>query len=157
MTFLTKIVSGGQTGVDRAALDVAIELGLDHGGFCPKGRRAEDGRIPDRYKLTETESTGYSERTQANINITEATVVLTVEALSVGLTPGTKLTLRLLEEGPLTYPWTFGLLECDQEQVREFLRQHRPRALNVAGPRESRAGGVYELTKTFLREVLRGC
>jgi hypothetical protein len=64
---LAKLVSGGQTGVDRAALDVALELGIPCGGWCPRGRTAEDGTIPDRYPLTETPSGGYCQRTQWNV------------------------------------------------------------------------------------------
>ena len=64
---IKKIISGGQTGVDRAALDAAISLGIEHGGYCPKGRRAEDGRIPDEYQLTETTTADYSDRTERNI------------------------------------------------------------------------------------------
>jgi hypothetical protein len=62
-----KIVSGGQTGVDRAALDVALELELPCGGWCPKGRRAEDGRIPDRYPMEEASSPDYRVRTELNV------------------------------------------------------------------------------------------
>ena len=65
---LKKIISGAQTGVDRAALDIAIELGFQYGGFCPKGRLAEDGIIPERYKLTELSSTQYIKRTFENVS-----------------------------------------------------------------------------------------
>jgi len=73
---IVKIVSGGQTGVDRAALDAAIHCGIPHGGWCPKGRRAEDGRIPDRYLLRETVSADYAARTEANVVDSDATLVL---------------------------------------------------------------------------------
>jgi hypothetical protein len=72
----SKIISGGQTGVDRAALDAAIELGIPHGGHCPRGRRAEDGRIPDRYQLTETDSAQYRVRTERNVLDADATLIL---------------------------------------------------------------------------------
>jgi Circularly permutated YpsA SLOG family len=71
-----RIVSGGQTGVDRAALDVALELGLECGGWCPRGRRAEDGEIPARYPLRETRSAGYPVRTERNVRDSDATLVL---------------------------------------------------------------------------------
>lgn len=61
---IERVISGGQTGADRGGLDAAIDLGLPHGGFCPKGRRAEDGVIPGRYQLEETESADYTERTR---------------------------------------------------------------------------------------------
>ncbi len=62
-----KIVSGGQTGADRAALDFAIAHGIPQGGWCPKGRKAEDGPIPDRYQLKETPSDNYAQRTEWNV------------------------------------------------------------------------------------------
>lgn len=74
---LLKIISGGQTGVDRAALDVALELGLPCGGWCPRGRRAEDGVIAERYPLTETRSARYAVRTVRNVRAADGTLVLT--------------------------------------------------------------------------------
>jgi predicted Rossmann-fold nucleotide-binding protein len=74
-----KIVSGGQTGADRAGLDVAIRLGMSHGGWCPAGRRAEGGQIPACYQLTETQSASYVSRTNRNIRDSDATVVFTFE------------------------------------------------------------------------------
>lgn len=71
-----RVISGGQTGVDRAALDVALELGLPCGGWCPAGRRAEDGPIPARYPLTETAGADYVERTRRNVVEADATLVL---------------------------------------------------------------------------------
>ena len=69
-----RLISGGQTGVDRAALDVALALGLPVGGGCPKGRRAEDGRIPDRYPLVETPERNYPARTRRNIEESDGTL-----------------------------------------------------------------------------------
>src|SRR4051794_16307480 len=74
---LKKIISGGQTGVDRAALDVALELDLPCGGWCPRGRRSEDGAIPDRYPLSETPSEEYPERTEWNVRDSDGTLILT--------------------------------------------------------------------------------
>src|SRR5947209_13063019 len=74
---VAKIVSGGQTGVDRAALDVALELGLPCGGWCPRGRRAEDGPLPARYPLTETSWEGYPQRTRWNVRDSDGTLILT--------------------------------------------------------------------------------
>ena len=75
-----KIISGGQTGADRGGLDAAMDLGIEHGGWCPKGRRAEDGRIPDRYTLEETTSTDYTVRTEKNVEWADGTVVFTFGA-----------------------------------------------------------------------------
>ncbi|MFQ5587063.1 MAG: putative molybdenum carrier protein, partial [Thermodesulfobacteriota bacterium] len=88
------IVSGGQTGVDRAALDVALELGIRCGGWCPKGRLAEDGVIDSRYHLDETGSKSYSQRTEWNVRDSDGTLILTVEEP----TGGTALTIRAAEE-----------------------------------------------------------
>src|SRR6516225_6913367 len=74
---IAKIISGGQTGVDRAALDVALELGIPCGGWCPKGRRAEDGPIPQRYPLQETGSKEYPVRTAKNVRQADGTLILT--------------------------------------------------------------------------------
>src|SRR5688572_12994856 len=86
-----RIVSGGQTGVDRGALDAAIALGIEHGGWCPRGRLAEDGQIPRRYQLTETKTSKYRERTERNVLDSDGTLIL-FRALLSG---GTELTRRL--------------------------------------------------------------
>ena len=72
---ITKIISGAQTGVDRAALDASIELGIKHGGFCPKGRRSEEGIIPSKYIMSETETDDYSERTLRNVQFSDSTLI----------------------------------------------------------------------------------
>src|SRR6266536_1910541 len=74
---VTRIVSGGQTGADRGGLDAAISLGIEHGGWCPAGRRAEDGAVPTRYRLRETLATDYSVRTQLNVREADGTIVFT--------------------------------------------------------------------------------
>jgi len=89
---IKRIVSGGQTGADRAGLDFAIEHGLKHGGWCPKGRRAEDGRIPGRYELKETQATSYVRRTEWNVRDSDGTVIFTV---MIRLTGGSKKTSNL--------------------------------------------------------------
>src|SRR5215212_1496285 len=91
---IQKVVSGGQTGVDRAALDVALALGVPCGGWCPRGRRAEDGAVPDAYPLAETPWHGYPQRTAWNVRDSDGTLVLTRG------TPdrGTALTVRLARE-----------------------------------------------------------
>jgi len=81
---LNKIISGGQTGVDRAALDVGLALGLAVGGWCPKGRRAEDGGIPDRYPLMETPERNYQSRTRRNIEDSDGTLLLNQGKLDGG-------------------------------------------------------------------------
>src|SRR6516162_5915243 len=88
---ISKVVSGGQTGVDRAALDIALELGVPCGGWCPKGRLAEDGVIPDRCPLTETPTKRYPQRTEWNVRDSDATLILAAGKPTVG----TKLTVEV--------------------------------------------------------------
>ena len=149
---ITRILSGGQTGADRAALDVAITLGIPHGGWCPRGRLAEDGRIPDEYELTETLSAHYPERTRLNVRDADRTLVL---AHPPPLSNGTRLTLRLARHKPsllipLMSPVPYNELV---RLAREFLVGCE--TINVAGPRESGRPGIYLAAKAFLMEVLR--
>src|SRR5438105_15558458 len=92
---LHKIVSGGQTGVDRAALDVALELGMPCGGWCPRGRRAEDGPITDRYPLSETPWSGYPQRTGWNVRDADGTLILTMGQADRGTALTQQLAARL--------------------------------------------------------------
>ncbi|HYT91153.1 MAG TPA: putative molybdenum carrier protein [Gemmataceae bacterium] len=145
-----KVVSGGQTGVDRAALDAALALGLPCGGWCPKGRRAEDGPLPLRYPLTETSSTGYPQRTALNVRDSDGTLILTRGEPD----RGTALTIKLAER----YRKPHLVLDLnephDPERVRSWARAHRIAVLNVAGPRETSKPGVYAEAKTFLDALL---
>ncbi len=145
-----KIVSGGQTGVDRAALDVALELGLPCGGWCPQGRRAEDGRIPDRYPLRETTAPFYPQRTRLNVRDAEGTLILTRGEP----TGGTALTLQIAAE--LGKPRLVIML-CEQpepEEVHGWLTANQLAVLNGAGPRESECPGIHDQAAAFLRRVL---
>ncbi len=149
---LEEIVSGGQTGVDRAGLDVAIELGLKHGGWCPKGRGAEDGVIPPRYELRECDSPIPDVRTELNVRDSDATLILYQDELA----GGTKLTYQLA----CRYEKPCLLVDLKEpistEQVRAWLRDHKVARLNVAGPRESRHPGITKLARDYLRRVLSG-
>ncbi len=150
---LTKILSGGQTGVDRAALDVALEAGVPCGGWCPLGRRAEDGRIPDRYPLRETESADYSERTERNVRDSDGTLIVTRGPLS----GGTALTERCARR--LGRPVLIVDLDKDDPEhwaacIRDWIATHGIRVLNVAGPRESQQPGIYDAARQLLSTVL---
>ena len=144
-----KIVSGGQTGVDRAALDAAISVGLPHGGWCPRGRTAEDGPIADRYQLRETESWEYPVRTEQNVLDSDATLILYAGELR----GGTEFTYRM------TRKHRRPCLQVDLDDppaadiVLQWLRECGVEILNVAGPRESQRPGIYERAAAFLREV----
>ncbi len=145
-----RIISGGQTGVDRAALDVALELHIDCGGFCPRGRWAEDGRLDARYPLRETASTDPAERTQRNATESDATLVL-YRGTPAG---GTALAIECAEQvdRPVL---RVDLTSCpDLEAARRWLRERGGRVLNVAGPRESESPGVYAAAADFLRRLL---
>ena len=144
-----KIVSGGQTGVDRGGLEAAIALGLDHGGWCPAGRIAEDGSIPSRYAMTETDSSDYPARTEQNIIDSDATLILYEGRLK----GGTLLTRKICRR--LEKPYLCVRLDSDpQAQVTEWLCETKPGVLNVAGPRESNCVGIAERTEAFLLKVL---
>jgi hypothetical protein len=145
-----RIISGGQTGVDRGALDAAIALGIPHGGWCPRGRLAEDGRIPDRYELAETDSPEYRVRTEQNVVNSDATLILCRGPLS----GGTELTLRLAEQ----HGRPCLVLDVDRpprpEDVRQWLADHEVAVLNIAGPRESQCPGIAAQANQFVGKVL---
>jgi hypothetical protein len=147
-----QIVSGGQTGVDRAALDVALELGIPCGGWCPKGRLAEDGPLAERYPLRETRSTRYARRTLFNVRDSDATLILAREPLGGG-TAYTERCAQQLER-PLLVVAPDAADAAALERVRRWLVANEIEVLNVAGPRESGAPGTYERACAFLRALL---
>lgn len=147
---LSIIVSGGQTGVDRAGLDAAMEAGIAAGGWCPAGRLAEDGRIPERYPLKELDSPDYAVRTGRNVADSDATLILNVGELS----DGTALTAGFA--GDMGKPLLVVQLDesVDPAPVVSWLAGNRVRVLNVAGPRESKRPGIYRLALRFMRRLL---
>lgn len=148
---LRKIVSGGQTGVDRAALDAALGLNVPCGGWCPKGRRAEDGVISAHYPLRETDSPAYAQRTALNVADSDGTLILTTGAVR----GGTALTVELARKKGR--PCLVARLE-DRLPVREivdWLHENAIAVLNVAGPRESQHPGIYKQARESMERVLR--
>jgi hypothetical protein len=143
------VISGGQTGVDRAALDAAMALGIDVGGWCPAGRRAEDGAIPQHYPLRETDSADYALRTEWNVRDSDGTLILYRGAL-IG---GTALTAQLARR--LGRPLLVRDLDValDPADLVLWLRSNRVRELNCAGPRESGAPGVGRAARALLERV----
>jgi len=141
-----KIVSGGQTGVDRAALDAALELGIPCGGWCPKSRRAEDGPIPDRYPLKETESASYPVRTEMNVRDSDGTLILTWGRP----TGGTALTVRLARRHKKPSLVIDLKKPADPLSFRNWLEKKEIGVLNIAGPRESEYPGISRLAFGFL-------
>ena len=148
---MIRIVSGGQTGVDRAALDVALGLALPCGGWCPRGRRAEDGAIPPRYPLRETPSSDFEQRTEWNVRDSDATLVLT-RGRPAG---GTALTIAIARR--LGRPRLVVDLRRspDAKAVGDWIARERFGTLNVAGPRESQQPGVHDEARRFLEAALR--
>ncbi len=145
------ILSGGQTGADRAALDFALDFGIAHGGWCPRGRLAEDGPIDERYQLTETPSRRYDQRTLWNVRDSDATVVLSIRREVGG---GTALTMAVAER--LGKPSLHLSREAASasgadpaDELLAFLAAHRVQRLNVAGPRASQE----PLVDAFVRSV----
>lgn len=149
-----RIVSGGQTGVDRAALDAARALGIPHGGWCPKGRRAEDGPIPAEYALQETESGQYAVRTERNVLDADATLILSFGRPS----GGTALTLELARRHGRPV-WVADLAHGEPDELvaglRSWLEATQVGVLNVAGPRASKHPQVYPRARTLLEAALR--
>lgn len=151
------IVSGGQTGVDRAALDAAIELGIPHRGWCPKGRKAEDGIIPSRYLLQETIGLDYAERTRRNVEESDATLILVHDQTKVlHLRGGTLLTWNCCEQ--LGRPVLALRLQRPgpDKRFHDWLLEHQVKTLNIAGPRASKDPGLYSAAKAYLLRVLKG-
>lgn len=148
---IQKIVSGGQTGVDRAALDFALEKGIEVGGWIPKGRRAEDGEISIKYRnLVETKTRNYAQRTKLNVKDSDATLILSHGKL-IG---GSLLTLELAErfEKPFLHI-DFEESEIDKllEKAKKWLDSIDCKVLNVAGSRASKDSEIYLKTKKFLK------
>ncbi len=147
---LEKIISGGQTGVDRAALDAAMSLGIPHGGYAPRGRLAEDGPIAPIYALQETDSPLYHVRTEKNVVESAATIILCRGALQGGTDLKRKFAekhQRPLKVIDISHPPPIG-------PTVEWLRALRVTELNVAGPRESGNPGIYAAARPWLTRLL---
>lgn len=147
-----KIVSGGQTGVDRAALDVALENDIACGGWCPKGRRAEDGVIDKKYPLVESETTSNAKRTEANVRDSDGTLILTWGNMSGGTLSTAAVAGRLkkpLLVVKMAEPPTM-------EAIEAWVTRYLIRVLNVAGPRASEQPNAYDEAKVFLKALLIG-
>jgi hypothetical protein len=147
-----KIISGGQTGADRAALDVALEFQVACGGFCPKGRRSEDGRIPEKYPLTETATNEYAERTELNVQTGDGTLILVDKEAD----KGTLLTMSLCE----VYNKPFLIIDLSEnnppETVIQWVKGNNIHVLNIAGSRERFSPGIYQKAYSFLMSVIPG-
>jgi hypothetical protein len=144
---IPKIVSGGQTGVDRAALDWALSRGIECGGWCPKARRAEDGPIPSKYPLIETPSANYVQRTEWNVRDTGGTVIISIARILSG---GSKKTVEFAKKHSKPCLHIHSGVKDAGKRLREFVSENEIKTLNVAGPRASKEPGV----ANFVREIL---
>ncbi len=151
---MIKIISGGQTGVDRAALDAALESGVSVGGWCPQGRKAEDGPIAEKYPLQELPDSGYKKRTLKNVQDSDATVIIYFESISGGTEKtllyclNEKKPYLLIDGGSITQ-------DIASKQIKYFIDENQISLLNVAGPRASTEIRGYEYTKQVITLMLK--
>ena len=150
---ITRILSGGQTGADRAALDFAIKHHIPHGGWLPKGRKTEDGTLPEKYILQEMPTPDYSKRTKQNVLDSEGTLIVSCGRL----TGGSTLTVFLAEKHkrPCVH------IDLSKVATREasliiniWIHRYKIKVLNVAGPRASKDPKIYQATLDLLEAVL---
>ena len=146
---IEKIVSGGQTGADRAALDWAISRSIPHGGWCPKGRKAEDGTLDARYNLKESPSANYLQRTEWNARDSDGTVIF---SLAPVLTGGSLKTQVFAAKHRKPHAHIHAGMYAPEAALLRFIAAHGIKSLNVAGPRGSKEPGVYD----FVIRVLDG-
>ncbi|MFW6080822.1 MAG: putative molybdenum carrier protein [Desulfosalsimonas sp.] len=150
---IKKIVSGAQTGADRAALDFAIDYGIDHGGWVPEGRLAEDGTIPSHYMVRELPGGDYPARTEKNVEDSDGTLIISRGELN----GGSLLTRQMAEKHarPCLHINLGRIIVFDAAiDVYEWLVAHGIEVLNVAGPRASKDRGIYDVTRNILETVL---
>lgn len=145
---IQRIISGGQTGVDRAALDFAIARQIPHGGWCPAGRHAADGVLDARYQLRETESSGYRQRTKRNVLDADATLILYRGRLEGGSLLTRDLAMR--HGKPLLLCDLHGPAQALLAAWQDWWESHPIAILNIAGPSEARNPGIYQQTGALL-------
>ena len=149
------IISGGQTGADRAALDFALEQGFEIRGYCPQGRRAEDGHIDAKYPLQEARSAAYPPRTRLNIRLADATIIFN------GLpeySSGTRTAVKYAREHKRPFKVLRGFPDVvkDAAVLKQWLKKHKPQKLNVAGNSEEKLPGIYAHVLAVLRRAFGG-
>lgn len=149
-----KIISGGETGADRGGLDAAIALGIEHGGWCPKGRRAEDGVVPARYQLEETPERGFAAMMRRNVETADATIVFTGDRL----TPGSRKTMGIAKAAGRPFLHV-RMAEAEDDPsgtcytIQAWLEDHEVEVLNVAGSRESRCPGLQRFVEDLIASL----
>ncbi|MBN2615162.1 MAG: putative molybdenum carrier protein [Bacteroidales bacterium] len=146
-----KINSGGQTGVDRAALDFALEYKIPCGGWCPKGRIAEDGIIDPKYPLQEAGSSDPVVRTRLNVDDSDAVLVFVDEKMDEGTIAAVDYAQE--KEKPLFVVYLQMNLADQEEGLDQFVDEYRVHRVNIVGSRESNSPGIYHKTRYFLDEL----
>ena len=152
---LKKIVSGGQTGVDRAALDAAIRMGIPHGGWIPKGRLTEDGPLPDHYTLNEMSTENYAERTEQNVIDSDGTLIISRGTPTGGSDYTRKMALK---HGKQMLHIDLSLHQSPIDAaslVTSWVTMNKIETLNVAGPRASKDPGIYVEALAILTHMTR--
>ena len=148
-----KFICGGQTGVDRAVLDACLENNFPCGGWCPKGRLAEDGPIPEKYPLTETDSTDYAVRTEKNVLAADATVILFDGEMRGGTLLSREIADKVSQKTLL-----ISLSKTDAatavKEMREFILQNNFEIINFSGPRESESKQIYKKVLEILTQLI---
>ena len=150
---VSKIISGGQTGADQAALDVAIRLGIVHGGWIPKGRKTEKGPLAQKYQLHEMATASYAVRSEQNVLDSDGTLIVSKGRLSGGCA----LTRKFAKKHGR--PWIHVDMEREflneaANRIRSWVVGNKLKVLNVAGPRASECPGIYQATQHLLEAVL---
>ena len=150
---IQKIISGAQTGADRAGIDAAIESGVDYGGWLPDGRKAEDGIVPQKYtKLQEIIGGNYPERTEQNVLDSDGTVIFGYGKL----TTGSALTRRLAKQHKRPYLHIdLNIIKEPVSVIKDWIIEWNIKVLNIAGRKESKAPGIYDKVKDIIKQVLR--
>jgi len=151
---IRRIISGGQTGADQAALDVAIELGIPHGGWVPKGRLTEAGPLPAKYRMTEMPTTDYPARTEKNVSDSDGTLIISRGEI----TGGSENTRKLAQNHGK--PWIHvdankHSVEAAVQLILAWISENKIAVLNVAGPRASKDREIYSTTTRILKAVFR--
>lgn len=150
---IEKLVSGGQTGADIAALDVALRYDFPHGGWCPRGRRSLEGPIPAQYQLRETPSDSYLQRTEWNVRDTDATVVFTLASEATGGSSKTIGFAKKHKKPCLHLSMAGGGLFPPAVQLQGVVKEHGVKVLNVAGSRESKEPGIRDWVMGVLEDA----
>lgn len=155
--FIKIITSGGQTGADRAGLDFAKSMGIATGGWCPRGRRAEDGQVPPEYPLRETQTSDYRDRTQKNVEDSDGTIVFIDGSLNEE--SGSALTIKICKRYGrpcLFVNFAVDKIDVAAHLIREFLRDHEIKILNIAGSRASISPGIGQKVFETLKLAFSG-